>query len=150
MCKEEQQNPDDLKFKFDSPVVTTTLSIQAEIINRLATNSNYCKTLAITLSGAVVALSNGLLWPKLVLVCIVILVLGYLDALFIGLKKQRESISKEIIDDVKNKPTINPYDTALKNGGGKKDAVLRGIKSSTIWPFYLAIILGMIGISFFL
>ncbi len=147
MCKEEQ-HIDDKKFKSDSPEVTTTLSIQSEIINRLATNSNYCKTLAITLSGAVVGLSDCWLWPKLVFVCVVILVLAYLDALFIGLKKQRERISKEIINDAKDNPTVNPYYTALKNGGGKKDALCRGIKSSIIWPFYLAIILGMIGVSF--
>lgn len=138
------------KYDCNSLAVSTLLTINSEIINRLANNSNICKTLAITLSGAVVGLSSNLSLWHILFVIIVVLMLLLLDSLYMGLKKRTEEVSMSIIVAAKAEDSDkNPYDIKYSGKKTNMEAIETGFKSSTVWPFYIFLIAGLIVLYFF-
>lgn len=157
--KGEAGEANDQPLNLNSPAVTASMTIYCHIINRLAGNSNVCKTISIALAGAFIGFK---MQPPLVLVMIIIgiiLCLMVLDSLFIGLKDNTQAVSRRIIEEVRQgKRDINPYDMnefnnlkenlkrtypkhskAMYNWSLIKD----GFKSISIWLFYIVVIGGL-------
>ncbi|MDE6654942.1 MAG: hypothetical protein K2K37_11220 [Muribaculaceae bacterium] len=135
----------DKEFDPNSPAVTTTLNCAAGIINRLAGNSNVCKTLSITLAAAIIGFATVPAWWRYLMVMAAVIVLMLLDSLFIGLKKRTELKTKKIIESSKT-GYQNPYDIFYQSDPDDNNfsAIIRGLRSSAVWPFYLVIILCLI------
>lgn len=135
----------DKEFDPNSPAVTTTLTCAAGIINRLAGNSNVCKTLSITLAAAMIGFATAPAWWRYLMVMAAVIVLMLMDSLFIGLKKRTEKKTKKIIESSLTDHQ-NPYD--LFNQSDLEDnnfsAIKSGLRSRSLWPFYLVIIICLI------
>lgn len=140
------ENHNTLQFDSNSAAVTTVLNINAGIINRLADNSNVCKTLAISMAGVVIGLSDSLSCWQVVFLILLELMFLYLDSLYMGLIKRTKDVSCDIINAAKSETTEkkNPYLIEYRGKKTNWDAVKEGFKSSTVWPFYLIIIIGLI------
>lgn len=144
--------------------VSTHLSIVAEIINRLANNSNYCKAICITVVTVFFTFSKDPNWVSLTIWAIPVITIAFLDSLFVYLKKrlsagQQKFVSQFMTDDqLKIAKEINlkfptketrkkkdfemvPY--MLSHASNKEVAhgMLRNLKDLSIWLFYLSMIL---------
>lgn len=130
------------EFGPNSLAVNTRLSIEAEVINRLANNSNICKTLAITLAGAIIGFDMTLGPLHVVFVIAALLMLMYLDSLYMGLKKRSQRVSTLIIRASRD-GLINPYKIVYDGKKTNMGAFCKGVRSSTVWPFYAIAIAGV-------
>lgn len=137
-------------FDTNSNAVSTILTIKANIINRLASNSNVCKTLSVTIAGVLVGFNSTLPWPHLIFVIFSILALMILDSMYMGLKKSTEKISKEIIKNATTGKKIDPYIVDAENDKDRKKTIKTAIKvgfgSITIRLFYAIMIVGLIAV----
>lgn len=164
------QNPeeDTIKANMDlnSPAVTASMTIYCHIINRLAGNSNVCKTISIALAGAYIGFK---MQPHLIIgliIIAVILCLMALDSLYIGLKDNTNEISQNILQEVikGDSAHINPFNMNefnklkidIKNRHPKHSKTMYncrlikdGFKSISVWLFYSVIIVGIILAFFF-
>ena len=150
----------------NSPSVTATMTMYCHIINRLAGNSNVCKTISIALAGAFIGFK---MQPPLALVLIIlgiILCLMILDSFYIGLKDNTHAASQQLIKEVRQgeNPDINPYNmnkfnilkANLKQKYSKHSKAMYnwtlikdGFKSISIWLFYIVVIGGLVLAFFF-
>lgn len=113
-------------YNLNSPAVTTHLTIVAEIINRLANNSNYCKTTAVAVATIFATFTKNPDWLSLVIWLIPIVAIALLDSLFVYLKKrlsgeQEEFVSQFLSIDDQNMAVAIKEKFRLKSIGKRKD-----------------------------
>lgn len=116
-------------LSLNCPAVTTHLSIVAEIINRLANNSNYCKTICVAVVTVFATFTASPDWWTLLIWCIPILAIALLDSMFVYLKKrlskeQEEFISQFYTDGEQNLVKKMKNSFCFKNEGSRKDIVM--------------------------
>ncbi len=101
--------------KIIDPSVNSALTNLCYIINRLADNSNICKTISVAGAGAFVSFtddpSNGQFWFLFFLICI----LAFNDGLYMGLKEDLQTVADKlsIAAVINPKSIINPFDIKL-------------------------------------
>lgn len=88
MCEDFKKSGNTQLYDLNSPAVTTHLSIVAEIINRLANNSNYCKTVCIAIVAAFFSFTKSPGWYCLIVWCLPIGAIALLDSMFVWIKKK--------------------------------------------------------------
>ena len=156
--------------KLNGTAVNTALTINCYIINRLAENSNICKTITVAIAAAYISLTNNPTEPKFWFVAGIVFILMILDSLYIGLKKNLQSLSQKLIIRVTSEnenDDFNPFDKKtfideedLKSNRFntsksfrskifyKVKTVFKGLISMSIWPFYIIILAGLCYIQF--
>lgn len=98
--------------KINKPSVNTAMSNLCYIINRLADNSNICKSLSVAVAGAFVSFTHnpsyGQFWFIFILICI----LAFNDGLYMGLKENLQLISDKLSNAAVYNPVsiTNPFD----------------------------------------
>ena len=96
--------------KIKDPSIVASLTNLCYIINRLADNSNICKTIAIAITGAYITLTKdptyGQFWFVFFLICI----LAFNDGLYMGLK-----INLQDISDVLSNGAVSNNASQIKN-----------------------------------
>ena len=104
------------KYDLDSPAVTTHLSITAEIINRLANNSNYCKSVCVAVVAVFAALTSNPPgndsnpdWWRLLVWGLPVLSLWMLDSLFVYLKKSITTQQDQFVKDITSGRDVKPF-----------------------------------------
>ena len=151
-------------YNLNSPAVTTHLTIVAEIINRLANNSNYCKTTGVAVATVFATFTKTPDWISLIVWGIPIFAIALLDSLFVYLKRrltceQEEFVSQYLSeDDEKNAMAIKEK-FCLKSKGKRKDVemvpfvvssaskreifwgMVRNLGDISVWLFYGSMIL---------
>ena len=141
-----------VKYDLNSPAVTTHLSITAEIINRLANNSNYCKSACVAVVAVFAALATDskwsdsiLIWWRLLVWGLPVLSLWILDSLFVYLKKNITTQQEQFVKDITNGSDVKPFVLA--------SATLQEKLGGTIWymftnistaPFYFIMIASLV------
>lgn len=152
--------------RLSCPAVTTHLSIVAEIINRLTNNSNYCKTVCVTIVAVFFTFSKDPNWASLAIWAIPIIAITLLDSLFVYLKKkltaeQEEFISQIMNDNQRTKakkinskmPTTEdikkkglemiPYVVSHSSNKENVLGMLKNIGDISIWLFYFSMLLSL-------
>ena len=94
----------------DRPSVTTHCTIVGEIINRLANNSNYCKTLCVAVVTVLATFNNIPNWWLLIVWSIPILGLCGLDCLFVSMKKRLTEENEAFIEKMKKGEPCSPFE----------------------------------------
>lgn len=113
-------------YDLNSPAVTTHLSIAAEIINRLANNSNYCKTTCVAVATVFATFTRTPDWKSLLIWMIPIFAIALLDSLFVYLKKrltceEEEFVSQFLTADEQKIARAIKEKFCLKSEGKRKD-----------------------------
>ncbi len=110
MCQQPEDNQNQHN-PLDNPAITTAITNLCYIINRLAENSNVCKTIAVAVAGVFVSFtkcpSEGQFWFLFILICI----LAFNDGIYMGLKKSLENMSDKLATAAQNNTleTTNPF-----------------------------------------
>lgn len=140
------------KYTLNSPAVTTHLTIVAEIINRLATNSNYCKTICVAIVTVFATFTTSPNWTAFVIWLIPIVAICLLDSLFVFMKKKltkeqeifvkyykvKREAGEEKVDNklIEVAPFVLNSSTACEKICG----TLKNLGDVSIWLFYGAMI----------
>ncbi len=130
------------EFRENSEAVRAHLEIAQSVIQRMAANSSACKAWCITTVSAILVLVADKGKPKFALMALIPIVLFWaLDVYYLSLEKMfRNSYNSFIHKLHKGKLTAEDL-YAIKPGGHLPDAVNAAVKSFSIWPIYLTLIL---------
>lgn len=126
----------------DNSAVTAHIAMLQAIIARLATASASCKTWCLALVGALLSFAAGTDSPRLAAFAIMpIVIFAFLDASYLS----QERAYRDLFATVSTKIRDGTYalgDTFEARAPVKRWAVLKAYTSWSIWPVYLALLLG--------
>lgn len=128
------------KYDLNSPAVVAHMSIIGEIVNRLATNSNYCKTICVAIVTVFAAFSKDPDWKSLGVWLIPIVAIGILDSLFVYTKKRITKEGETFVENVENNLPVKPYNLYKPKICEKIAGTLKCLGDISIWLFYGAMI----------
>lgn len=134
------------KIDLDSTAVQHHLSMLQNCITRMASNSSACKTWCVTIVSAILVLSTDKDKSNFAfLACVPSIVLGLLDAYYLGLERAFRDSYNQFIDKLHSK-TLGISDIyAIHPEGSVKRKAFRAIASFSVWPFYgLLLVLSLI------
>ena len=154
-------------YDLNSPAVTTHLTIVAEIINRLANNSNYCKTTSVAIATVFATFTTTPDWMSFIIWVIPIVAIAFLDSMFVYIKKrltceQEEFVSQFLSEGQKKMAKTLKEKFCLKSEGKRKDidmlpfvassasksemfwGMLKNLSDISVALFYGAIILTLV------
>lgn len=133
------------KVNFDSPSVTSYLTILQGVINRMATNGASCKTWCITLVSAIVVIIADKGKPNYVWISAVPIVLFFvLESYYLALERQFRNVYNDFIRKLHfgNATVDDVYFVAPRSGAAASSLdILRAAYSIAIWPFYMLLAL---------
>lgn len=132
------------KYDLNSPAVTTHLSILCEIINRLANNSNYCKSTCVAIVAVFATFVKDPCWLNIVIWVIPIIAICLLDSLFVFLKKNLTDSQKTFVDAIIRDKEVHPFVLDSTKFCEKAVGTIKSIGNISIWPFYGSMILTLV------
>lgn len=127
----------------DAPSVQSHLSMQQNIISRLANNSANCKTWCVTLASAILVLVADEAKPDLLFIAAVPIVLFLLlDAYYLALERWFRDAYNAFVKKL-HAGTATVEDVFVLNPRGSPPRLLQEILiallSFSVWPFYLTL-----------
>ena len=138
-----------VKYNLNSPAVTTHLSITAEIINRLANNSNYCKSACVAVVAVFAALTtnpqcsdSNLIWWRVLVWGLPVLSLWILDSLFVYLKKSITTQQDQFVKDITSGRDVKPF--VLKPTENKVRGIFFNMGDISTIIFYFIMIASLV------
>lgn len=144
------------KYTLNSQAVTTHLTIVAEIINRLATNSNYCKTICVAIVTVFATFTTSPNWTSFVIWLIPIVAICLLDSLFVFMKKKLTKEQKVFVEHFKEEKEagreevdnklieVAPFVLNSSTACEKFCGTLKNLGDISIWLFYGAMIITLV------
>ena len=131
----------DKSFKENSQAVQSHLSILQSVIQRMASNSSSSKAWCITLVSAVLVIVADKGKPDYAYISFIpILLFLFLDAYYLALEKGFRNAYNEFIEKL-HKGLVSPEDLFAVTPSGKMSGLFwEAIKSLSVWPFYLTLI----------
>lgn len=133
-------------YTLDSPAVTASMTIYNHIINRLASNSNRCKSLAAGLVGLIVGLKIEISFWHFILTCICILAISYQDCMYVALKKKLEGVAADLRTAVETNSYQNISPFVIPKSSLGLWAPLKYWGSRSIWIFYVPMLGALFGV----
>ena len=126
---------------FDSPSVTSYLTILQGVIGRMATNCAACKTWCITIVSAVVVIIADKGKPHFVWIAVIPIVLFLiLDAYYLSLERQFRNVYNDFIRKLHfGSATVDDV-FIIAPGSGRQAStlnILAAVASISVWPFYV-------------
>ena len=129
------------EFRENSEAVRAHLQISQDVIQRMAANSSACKAWCVTLVSAILVLVADKGKPKFALMALIPTMLFWaLDVYYLALEKMFRNSYNNFIHKL-HRGKITAEDLyAIKPGGKLPDAINAAVKSFSIWPFYLTLL----------
>jgi hypothetical protein len=87
---------------YESPAVIKHIELLQDIISRMANNSASCKTWALTIITALIALSTVMQRIPIIICIIPTIMFFLLDAYYLGLERHFICLQKEFVNKLKN------------------------------------------------
>lgn len=143
--EEKKQTPTNA-YTLDSPAITTSMTLYTHIINRLANNSNICKTLAAGLVGLIVGLKAELSGFHMIIVLVCVLAISYQDCMYVELKKKLNGLAVDLRNSVLTGDYSNIEPFMIPESEHGFIETIKQWKSKSIWIFYLPMILAVFGV----
>jgi len=133
--------PEENEFRENSEAVRAHLEISQDVIQRMAANSSSCKAWCVTLVSAILVLVADKGKPNFALMALIPTVLFCaLDVYYLALEKMFRNSYNGFIEKL-HRGKITAEDLyAIKPSGNLPDAVNAAVKSFSIWPFYLTLL----------
>lgn len=130
------------KISQESSSVQTHLNILQNIIQRMSSNSTYCKAWSITLISAILVIVADKDSPKYGLIALVPNLLFFiLDSYYLSLEKHFRKEYIGFIKKLHNKEISKKNLFNLDNDKFEFSLFKKAILSISIWPFYLTLLI---------
>jgi len=135
------------KMNFDKEDFKAYLTMIQSIISRMANNSFLVKGWAMTIISAILALaaSRGLDNDIYIVAAIVTIAFCFLNCIYLRTERLYRNLYKKVqnegMEDLKQVKYFNLDTSECKD---KNTRLIRVIMSNSIWPFYSAILLGVL------
>ncbi len=127
------------QFNEDSSAVQAHLSIMQKVIQRMATNSRFCKTWCITLVSAILVFSTGKGASNHVLIAEIAAVLFMLlDTYYLALERSFRASYDAFVEKLHTADEDISTDLYVVSRGSRHE-FWRSLSSFAIWPFYLTL-----------
>ena len=124
----------------DSPRVIAHINAMQDVIRRMSDNSRSCKLWCVTLVSAALVLAasigNGI-YPLLALVPII--ALGFLDVYYLSLEQRFRCAYNEFVCKLHDGSLDQAEVFVIKPSGGPAKHMWKSTRSTSVWPFYLAL-----------
>lgn len=146
VIREEKKQTPTNAYTLDSPAITTSMTLYTHIINRLANNSNICKTLAAGLVGLIVGLKAELSGFHMIIVLVCVLAISYQDCMYVELKKKLNGLAVDLRNSVLTGDYSNIEPFMIPESKHGFIETINQWKSKSIWIFYLPMILAVFGV----
>lgn len=128
------------KVSFDSPSVSSYLTILQTVIARMATNSASCKTWCVTLTSAIVVIIADKGKPSYVWISVIPMALFLLlDAYYLALERQFRSVYNDFIRKLHfGTATVEDVFFVAPRSGVSATSlnIIKASGSFSVWPFY--------------
>ena len=127
-------------YKFSQEDVRQHLTMQQDIINRMASNSSNCKTWLVTIIAALTALQISM--AEIVnygwLLIIIIIAFWYLDAFYLALERMHRDNEKQFVNSLSEKQIPDTiYSFSMRSNKNKVCLTIKAMLSTSCWPFYV-------------
>lgn len=127
-------------YKFSQEDVRQHLTMQQDIINRMASNSSNCKTWLVTIIAALTALQISM--AEIVnygwLLIIIIIAFWYLDAFYLALERIHRDNEKQFVNSLSEKQIPDTiYSFSTRSNKNKVCLTIKAMLSTSCWPFYV-------------
>jgi len=133
---------------FDSPSVSSYLTILQTVIGRMATNSASCKTWCVSLTSAIVVIIADKGKPSYVWIAAIPIVLFLLlDAYYLALERHFRSVYNSFIRKLHSgKATVEDiFFVAPRSGvAATSGEIAKAGGSISVWPFYTLLALMLV------
>lgn len=130
-----------IKTLCESPAVITHIEMLQGIINRMANNCANCKTWAVTLVAAILALSHLDSWQMFYASLGPIVIFYLLDCFYLGLERRFIKMQKKFISDVREGKPVYPYTIESSTWKEQLGGMVGGMVSISTTPMYLLLAL---------
>ena len=126
------------------------LAMMQDVIRRMADNSRSCKLWCVTLVSAALVLAASLGQPLYAMFSLVpTLVLGLLDAYYLSLEQRFRNSYNEFVGKL-HKGELEPTEVyVIKPSGSVGTHVGKSLRSTAVWPFYLALAVVIAAVGWF-
>lgn len=129
-------------IKENSQAVQSHLSIIQNVIQRTSTNSASCKAWCITLVSAILVIVADKSKPDFALIALIPTILFFvLDAYYLALEKGFRNSYNNFINKLHTNSVLLPDLFVVEPEGKMFILFLKAIKSFSIYPFYLSLVL---------
>lgn len=127
-------------YREESPVVQAHLGIAQAVIQRMATNSAFCKAWCITLVTAILVIVADKGKPSFALIAgIPVLLFLVLDSYYLALERFFRTSYNEFIDKLHSGKVVASDLYAVRPTGSLVKAVFQSMCSFSLWPFYITL-----------
>lgn len=111
-----------------------------DVIRRMADNSRSCKLWCVTLVSAALVLAASREAPFYAPLALVpTIVLGLLDAYYLSLEQRFRNAYNDFVDRL-HRSTLDPTEVfVIKPSGSVGVHIGKSLRSTSVWPFYLAL-----------
>ena len=134
----------------DSPSVIAHVNAMQAVIRRMADNSRSCKLWCVTLVSAALVLAasvgNGI-YPLLALVPII--ALGFLDVYYLSLEQRFRCAYNEFVSKLHDGSLDRTEVFVIKARGGPVTYMWKSARSTSVWPFYPALVIVIFAVARF-
>lgn len=134
----------------DSPSVIAHVNAMQAVIRRMSDNSRSCKLWCVTLVSAALVLAasvgNGI-YPLLALVPII--ALGFLDVYYLSLEQRFRCAYNEFVSKLHDGSLDRTEVFVIKARGGPVTYMWKSARSTSVWPFYPALVIVIFAVARF-
>lgn len=123
--------------KFNAPSVLAYIEQLQGLISRMATNSANCKTCAVAVLAAVLALSNYNGTDRCLIASIPTFLFLLTDSYYLGLERRFKKIYNEFISDIKNGKEPELFNIPKIGFCEQMIGLINGFASISTTPFYI-------------
>ena len=120
------------------------------VIQRMSDNSRSCKLWCVTLVSATLLLTASIsdgIYPLLALVPII--ALGFLDVYYLSLEQRFRCAYNEFVSKLHDGSLDQTEVFVIKARGGPVTYMWKSARSTSVWPFYPALVIVIIAVTIF-
>ena len=135
----------------DNSAVQAHLGMMQDVIRRMADNSRSCKLWCVTLVSATLVLTASIsdgIYPLLALVPI--LALGFLDVYYLSLEQRFRYAYNEFVTKLHDGSLNQTEVFVIKASGGPAMHVWKSVRSTSVWVFYVAMVVVIVAVAWFM
>ena len=139
-----------MQLTADNPACIAHINAMQAVIQRMADNSRSCKLWCVTLVAAMLVLmANAGEVAYAWLALVPVLTLGILDTYYLSLEQRFRNSYNEFVGKL-HKGELEPTEVyVIKPSGSVGTHVGKSLRSTAVWPFYLALAVVIAAVGWF-
>lgn len=128
-------------YSLDDAAVVGHIDMLQGIIGRMSSNCSNCKTWAVTVVAAILALSDYSGWQRFWICCGPIVLFFFIDSFYLGLERRFICLQQMFIADINDGMHVIPYTIESTTAKEQLTGMLKGFISLSTTPFYILLVI---------